>query len=312
MVLKLDNPPGNNEEAGHPRVSETITSRDNRWIKQFRAALAGDAPRTSRNSPCDSTGLAGIEGARLLETALRSGVETLAVLVSETGARHLSALASLIPDSARVLSTTDRLFAHVSGTESPQGIAALVKPRVATFDDLVHGLPLVLVLAGVQDPGNVGTLIRTAEAFGATGAAACHSGGTGTANPHSPKALRSSAGSALRLPILRGVAAPVLLAQLRIAGVSVYAASPGESGTGDSEPARRAILPWEADWRSPAALLVGNEGAGLPPDLVRSADAIIRIPQTAAWGAESGMDSLNVAVAGAILLYEAARQRGLA
>jgi TrmH family RNA methyltransferase len=71
------------------------------------------------------------------------------------------------------------------------------------------------------------------------------------------------------------------------------------------------MAPWEADWRGPAALLVGNEGAGLPPELARSADGIIRIPQAAAPDADAAMDSLNVAVAGSILLYEAARQRRL-
>jgi TrmH family RNA methyltransferase len=188
----------------------------------------------------------------------------------------------------------------VAATEAPQGIAALVKPRAATLDDLLHGTPLILLLAGVQDPGNVGALVRTAEALGATGAAACSAAGIGSANPFGPKALRASAGAALRLPILRGVATPILLAQLRVAGVRVYAASPD---------APNALAPWEVDWRAPAALLVGNEGAGLPEELVRSADAAVRIPQAAAPEG-TGLDSLNAAVAGSILLYEAARQRG--
>jgi TrmH family RNA methyltransferase len=271
------------------RVPESIASRDNRWLKQFRAALTGEHPGE----------LAGIEGARLVETALRSGVEVSAVLVSESGERHLERLRQWIPSSARILRTADRLFAYAAATEAPQGIAALVRPVSATFDDLVHGVPLVLLLAGVQDPGNVGALIRTAEAFGATGAATCAAGNIGTANPFSPKALRASAGAALRLPILRGVATPILLAQLRVAGVRVYAASPDAS---------EAKTPWEIDWRTPAALLVGNEGAGLPLDLVRGADAAVRIPQSA--DDPGAMDSLNAAVAGSILLYEAARQRG--
>jgi len=273
------------------RVPQPITSRDNRWLKRFRSALAGDA----------SGDLVGIEGARLVETALRSGVEISAVLVSESGARHLARLQPSMPPAARLLRTTDRLFAHAAATEAPQGIAALVRPRAATFDDLVRGLPLVLVMAGVQDPGNVGALVRTAEAFGASGAAACSAGGTGTANPFGPKALRASAGAALRLPILCGVATPILLAQLRVAGVRVYAACP------DSPQAK---APWEANWRVPAALLIGNEGAGLPAELVRSADAVVRIPQSTTPDAAAPMDSLNAAVAGSILLYEAARQRG--
>jgi RNA methyltransferase, TrmH family len=205
-----------------------------------------------------------------------------------------------------VLRTTDRLFAHAAATEAPQGIAALVRPLTATLDDLLRGTPLILVLAGVQDPGNVGTLVRTAEALGATGVAACPAGGIGTANPFGPKALRASAGAALRLPILRGVGTPILLAQLRVAGVRIYAACPDASDAPGPS-----MTAWEADWRAPAALLIGNEGAGLPAELVRSADAAVRIPQSAS-DAAAGMDSLNAAVAGSILLYEAARQRGRA
>ena len=153
-----------------------------------------------------------------METALRSGVEILAVLFSETGATHISRLQPWIPAEARLL-RTDATASSPSPAErkrrkaSPRWCARAPRP----FDDLIRGIPLILVMAGVQDPGNVGTLVRTAEALGATGVAVCAAGEIGTANPFSPKALRASAGSALRLPIIRGIAAPVLLAQLRIA-----------------------------------------------------------------------------------------------
>jgi RNA methyltransferase, TrmH family len=297
--------------AAPPRVSESIESRENRWLKRFRAALSGDSPARG-----ESDEIAGMEGARLVEAALRSGVEVLAVLFSDAGTKHLSRLAPRIPPNARLMRTSDRLFASASGTETPQGIAALVRPRAAKFDDLVVGVPLVLVLAGVQDPGNVGTLVRTAEAFGATGIAACAAGATGTANPFAPKALRASAGSALRLPILRGISAPVLLAQLRVVGVRTYAACPEHASISSDGVAKQVVAPWQLDWRAPVALLVGNEGAGLPSDLVRSADAVARIPQMshgdAARESDSPGESLNAAVAGSILLYEAARQRGFA
>ncbi len=319
-----------------PRVFEHLTSRDNRWIKQFRAALAGEpsrVPLPHHQSPEEIGEIVGVEGARLVQTALQtaqqSGLEIIAVLVSESGARHLPPLVDAIPAGARLLTTTDRLFAHISATETPQGIAALVRPYAATFDDLVLGTPLVVVMLGVQDPGNVGALVRTAEVFGATGIAVCAAGGTGTANPFGPKALRASAGSALRLPILRGIAAPVLLAQLRVAGVRIYAACPGDfrakhfrgkqESTAGAAPSPQVQAPWDVDWRPPAALLMGNEGAGVPAEIVRSADTLVRIPQ-AAWDADdapdssasSPVDSLNVAVAGGVLLFEAARQRGLA
>ena len=321
-----------------PPVSESIESRENRWLKRFRAALSGESSRGAsarpRGEPSSNQALpegeiAGIEGARLVETALHSGAEILALLFSDTGAKHIARLGPLIPREARVLRTTDRLFAFASGTETPQGVAALVRPRLGTLDDLIGGTPLILILAGVQDPGNVGTLVRTAEAFGASGIAACAAGAIGTANPFSPKALRASAGAALRLSILRGISAPVLLAQLRIAGVRVCAACPDEaSGAGGaasvrtaatargSANTRKALAPWEIDWRGPVALLIGNEGAGLPDELVRSADAVVRIPHaphySAAGDENAPAESLNAAIAGSILLYEAARQRGLA
>lgn len=309
--------------AASPRLSETIESRENRWLKRFRAGLSGERAGErageslrSRDSFQLQGEIAGIEGARLVETALRSGVEILAVLFSESGAKHIGRLGPWIPAEARLLRTSDRLFASASGTETPQGIAALVRPRVGSFDDLISGIPLILVLAGVQDPGNVGTLVRTAEAFGATGIAACAAGAIGTANPYAPKALRASAGSALRLPIVRGISAPVLLAQLRIAGVRVYAACPEDVPNGGSDGiARKPVPPWEINWRAPAALLVGNEGAGLPADVVHSADGMVQIPHAphriAAHQEDSRSESLNAAVAGSILLYEAARQRGL-
>lgn len=291
------------------RTPEPIASRDNAWLKRFHTALAGSSPRRGTAEEVAA------EGARLVSTALQSGAEVIAVLVSKSGERHLPHLAADIPPKARLLGTTDSLFAHVAGTETPQGVAALLRPPTATFDDLVRGpvTPLVVVLAGMQDPGNVGTLIRAAEAFGATGVATTSTGGCGTANPFGPKALRASAGSALRLPVLRGIAAPVLLAQLRVAGVRIFAASsnpcPASSQDSAPEPAVKALAPWKCDWRAPVALLIGNEGAGLPDEIVRSADAAVMIPQAAARHAGSPMDSLNAAVAGSVLLYEAARQR---
>src|SRR6266700_881896 len=211
-----------------------LTSRDNRWLKEFRIALRGGLPTDD--------GFVGVEGVRLVEEALRSACPIQAVLFSETGERHHERLAPLIgrPEMAfPTLRTTDRLFEGLADTEHPQGVAALVKPREVSFDDLVRTsasacAPLLVVLAGVQDPGNVGTILRTAAAFGATGAATAASGISGTASPYSPKALRASAGAALHLPILAGVSLAILLTQFK--------------------------------------------GAGLPEEVERSADARIRIP----------------------------------
>ncbi len=277
------------------RHAETVTSRDNRWLKRFRAAL-----RAGEVSP---DGAIGVEGARLVEEALSSGLRVEAVLISTAGERYLDRLAPWIggENEVRLLRTGDRLFASVADTRTPQGVAALVRPRIAAFDDLVRGLALVVVLVGVQDPGNVGTIVRAAEAFGATGVAACTHASSGTASPFTPKALRASAGSVLRLPVVQGMADAVLLAQLRIAGVKLYAASPASAGAGGS--GGDILNPWEADLRGPSALLIGNEGAGLPAEVERSADVRVRIPLA------HGVESLNAAVAASVLLYEAARQR---
>jgi RNA methyltransferase, TrmH family len=200
--------------------------------------------------------------------------------------------------------TSDKLFASVADTRTPQGIAALVRPRQATLENLLPGTALLAVLVGLQDPGNVGTIVRAAEAFGATGAATCPADGIGTADPFGPKAMRASAGSALRLPIVPGISPTILLAQLRMAGVKVYAAVVAESSGGASP----LLRPWEIDWKVPAAILIGNEGAGLPGELVRGADARAYIPQAAA-SAPVGIESLNAAMAASVLLYEAMRQR---
>ena len=262
-------------------------------------ALRGGLPTES--------GFVGVEGVRLVEEALRSGCPIQAVLFSESGQRHRERLAPLIdrPEMAfPTLRTTDRLFEGIADTEHTQGVAALVKPRATSFDDLVKSAgsacaPLLVVLAGVQDPGNVGTILRTAAAFGATGGATAASGVSGTASPYSPKALRASAGAALHLPILAGMSLAILLTQFKIAGIRTLASSVRTPEDG----AQPLLAPWQVDWCQPIALLVGNEGAGLPEEIERSADARIHIPMAI------GIESLNAGAAAAVVFYEAARQR---
>jgi RNA methyltransferase, TrmH family len=286
-----------------PERISVITSRDNQWLRRFRAFLGGDEGRD---------GIVGVEGVRLVEAALGSGLRVEGLLVSASGERHLARLAGLIAPELRILRTTNRLFAGVADTQTPQGVAALVQTRVATLEDVLRGVALVVVLIGVQDPGNVGTILRAAEAFGATGAATCSTGGVGTANPLGAKALRASAGSALRLPILYGMSTAILLAQLRVSGVKLYAAvRDGDAHLGRQSGAVPPVVrPWEADWKSPVALLIGNEGAGLGEEIVRSCDARVSIPQRES-GKMGAVESLNAAMAGSVLLYEAMRQRGV-
>lgn len=276
-----------------------ISSRDNKWLKEFRMALRGGLPTES--------GAVGVEGPRLVEEALRSGCPIRAVLFSESGARHHARLAPYLdrPEvSIPVFHTTDRHFEGVADTESPQGVAALVAPRSFALEEIVRtgkgcSSPLILVLVGVQDPGNVGTILRTAAAFGASAAIAAASGQSGTASPFAPKALRASAGAALHLPVIAGCAAGAAIEYLRASGIYVIATSSRDS---DSN-ARPLLTPWQVDWCRAVALLIGNEGQGLPEEFERSADARLRIPMS------SSVESLNAAAAAAVLFYEAARQR---
>jgi TrmH family RNA methyltransferase len=150
----------------------------------------------------------------------------------------------------------------------------------------------------------VGTIVRAAEAFGATGAVICPADSIGTADPFSPKALRASAGSSLRLPILPAVSSAALLSQLGASKIKLYAAVAAES----SAAASPLLRPWDIDWKIPAAILIGNEGSGLPAEFLRAADARVYIPQAAA-SAPVGIESLNAAMAANILLYEAMRQK---
>jgi RNA methyltransferase, TrmH family len=296
----MAHPAGSTARPSSTGSAGVITSRDNRWLKRFRAALAGDH---------GDDGIVGVEGVRLVEAALGSNLPVEALLVSESGARHLPRIAPVLASTVAVLRTTDKLFAGGADTQTPQGIAALVHPRLATIETLMVETPLLVVLIGVQDPGNVGTIVRAAEAFGASGAATCPADGIGTADPFGPKALRASAGSAMRLPIVSGISSTILLAQLRKNGVKVYAAvAASDDPKNKSSNAGSCLCPWEIDWKASAAILIGNEGAGLPADLVRSADARVYIPQAPATAAV-GIESLNAAMAASVLLYEAMRQR---
>lgn len=301
-------PAGSNARQAIRGNAAVISSRENRWLKRFRSALSGE-----RNDE----GIVGVEGVRLVEAALGSSLPVEAVLLSESGARHLPRVATVLASAVPVLRTSDKLFASVADTRAPQGIAALVRPRQATVESLLPGTVLLVVLVGVQDPGNVGTIVRAAEAFGATGAATCLADGIGTADPFEPKALRASAGSALRLPIIHGISPTVLLAQLRMIRVKVYAAVAAAAAVSEnsknkaSDAASHLLCPWDIDWKIPVAILIGNEGSGLPAEIVRAADARVYIPQ-AAGTAPVGIESLNAAMAASVLLYEAMRQRNTA
>jgi TrmH family RNA methyltransferase len=233
------------------------------------------------------TGPVSIEGEHLVEEALRSGVRLRAVFVRNGSRQVLDRLP--MPPDVTVVELTPEVFASAVETESPQGIAALVDPPRFTIENVVAGAkPLVVIAAGLQDPGNLGTLVRSAEAFGASGMLTL----PGTVSIWNPKALRASSGSAFRLPVVSAQREEILAA-LRQRGIAMYAAVAAEGRPCDV-----------VNLSGPAAFLIGNEGSGLPEDLLQEAGERITIP------APGPVESLNAGIAGSILLYEAARQRG--
>jgi TrmH family RNA methyltransferase len=248
-----------------PRA-ETITSAANPLVKEVRRAIA--------RGGLTHDGLCVAETFHLLEEALRSRRDVPVVLASESAAQQLGRLR--VP---KLLILPDALFNSISATESAQGVIALVRPPAWTLDDAFAAPALVVVLDALQDPGNAGTIIRTAEAFGATGAIFLK----GSVSPHNPKTLRASAGSLFRLPY-------VTAASLTLPGVQLYAAVAH---------APRTLR--DVDLTAPCALIVGNEAHGVSPEL-RAAATEISIPT-------AGVESLNAAIAAAVLLYEARRQR---
>ena len=255
----------------------TISSRTNTRVKQLRAAF-------QENSRL-SQGLVAIEGDHLLEEALRSGIAPRTVFLSQR--REVPRL----PQSTEIIYLTDDVFASSVETRSPRGIAALIdQPTYRLNAVLDEPSPLLLVAAGLQDPGNLGTLIRSAEAFGAAGVLTT----PGTVSPWNQKALRASVGSIFRIPVV-----PVTkedLSEIQTRGVRLLAAV-GADGNG--------VIPaQEIDLTRSSAIIIGNEGSGLAPEWLAMAIARITIP------CPGPVESLNAAVAGSLLLYEASRQRG--
>jgi TrmH family RNA methyltransferase len=180
----------------------------------------------------------------------------------------------------------EQLFSQIAGTEAPQGVIALVQPPDWAADDLFRAPALLVVLDAVQDPGNAGTIVRAAEAFGGSGVLFLE----GTVSPFNSKTLRASAGSLFRLPYLTSVGRDLALKELRRRSVQTLAACSHEGSP-----------PEAFDWTLPTALIVGSEAHGVSEGL-SSAAAKVRIPTR-------GVESLNAAVAAAVLLYGASRQR---
>jgi RNA methyltransferase, TrmH family len=255
-----------------------VSSRANARVKQLRAAFQGHARL--------SGGLIAIEGDHLLEEALRSGMVLKTVFVSER-----REVPRVVPHGVEVLRLTEDVFGSVVETQSPQGVAALLVPPVRVLEDAMGGTgaALILIAAGLQDPGNLGTLVRSAEAFGANGVLTT----PGTVSAWNQKALRASVGSVFRMPVVAVTASEI--EGLKERGVKLVAAV----GSDDAN----VVAADEMDFSGACALMIGNEGAGLAAEWLDICDVRVTIPCPGA------VESLNAAVAGSLLLYEASRQR---
>lgn len=258
-----------------------IASRQNAAVKQLRKAFA---------EPEFARGIVAVEGVRVIEEAIRSGLRFQAVFFSESGRLHANRLLQQISRHAEALLLPDDVFASAVSTESPQGVAALVTLKPTNLKELLEGEggnQLMVAVAGIQDPGNLGTIIRSAEAFSARAVLL----GESTVSAANPKAVRASAGSVFREPVVavKMIETLVLLKQhgYRVAASSSHKGKPLH----------------EADLTGAVALLIGNEGAGLAPALAAAADELIMIPHS------PRVESLNAGIAASILLYETQRQR---
>src|ERR1700678_4107085 len=277
--------------AAHSRLRR-IEGRHNPLIKQLRQAFS--------RAELTETGDCAIEGLRILEEAIRSGLRFSAVFFRESARDRADRLLPQIGAQVETLLLPDKLFDSLVPSESPQGVAALVRLKDFSLDDLIERLRVgpIIILAGLQDPGNLCEILRWSEAFGCSGVVL----GEGTVSPFNSKVVRASAGSVFRLPVIHGQShgsgksatakLEEVSAKLRAQGVRQIATSSHKGTPLD-----------QADLKSNVAIFFGNEGAGLPREVMARMDELISIPHT------QQVESLNAGVAASIVLYEAARQR---
>lgn len=259
-----------------------VSSRQNALVKELRKAFS--------RGTCTSDGSLAIEGVRLIEEAVRSGLRFQAIAFSESGRIHAGRLLPQIASHAETLLLPDDVFASAVSTESPQGVAALVKLKSFRLEELLNQAiddVLLVGVAGLQDPGNLGTIIRSAEAFAARGVLL----GEKTVSGFNPKVARASAGSLFRQPVI-SVSLQEVIPTLKEHRIRVLATS-----------SHKGAPPAQADFTRPCLVVIGNEGAGVPTEILAAADELITIPHA------PRVESLNAGIAASIVLYEAARQK---
>ncbi|MGL5512019.1 MAG: TrmH family RNA methyltransferase [Sporomusa sp.] len=267
-------------------MTEFISSPANKLIKEV-VSLKQKKHR-------DCLGMFIAEGMRIVEECAVSGwpihlcIYTEAAAVRERMRRVIDKLAA---NKCRMVMVPEDLYHKLADTEQPQGIMTVVRKRQATLTEMTPNnniRPLIVVLDGIQDPGNVGTIIRTADAAGCTGVITLK----GSADLYAGKTVRATMGSLFHLPVIEGLTADQLVTELRQANVKLMVTC-----------LQNSAIYYQADFSNSVAIIFGNEGQGVCPDLITKADTCLNIPLV------GSAESLNVAVAAGILLYEAVRQR---
>ncbi len=278
--MRSPHPPARSRKTAPERLRR-VEGRHNALVKEMRRAFS--------RAELTEAGDCAIEGVRIVEEAIRSGLRFHAVFFSESAEGHAQRLLPQIGAHVETAVLPDKLFTSVVPSETPQGVAALVRYRQSSLEDLLAKAALgpFVVVTGLQDPGNLGTILRSAEAFGAAGVIL----GEGTVSPFNSKVVRGSAGSIFRLPVVRGKLVDVL-PLLREKSVRLVATS-----------SHKGVPLPEADLNRPIAVLIGGEGAGIPKDVMGKIDEVVAIPHAAQ------VESLNAGVAASIVLYEIARQK---
>lgn len=266
-----------------PMAIRPVTGKTNPLIKLIRLVAS-----QARKAPAD---IVLAEGTRSVEEAMVSGLPVESILISErygNDPRERRLMDRILKTQAKIWRAADAIFNQASGVRTPQGIIALVQIPVLGMKDVVlPDKPLVLCACGIQDPGNLGTLVRTAAAAGVSLVCSL----AGTVSARNPKTVRASAGALFRVQVVEQVSAPEFLDFCRRRSIALLSSSPqGE------------VCYSDVDLTRACALLVGNEGRGLDISVWKGATSV-RIPMT------STVESLNVSAAGAILLFEAFRQR---
>jgi TrmH family RNA methyltransferase len=273
--------------------SAVVTSRRHSLVKELSEI------RDDRDSP-----LMFLEGPRLVKEILASDIP-IEILVWTKAAEEEDAFKAAHAKTKRKLPVSESVFKSISDVDNPQGILAIARCPNWSWQEIIDRTPApMVILDGVQDPGNVAAIIRTAEAAGASGIVTT----PGTAHLFSPKALRGAMGSTLRLPSLEHLSVRDIVKELRKNNILLVAATMVEKtkGKGPSRSQMLSELPLQytqLNWKMSAALLFGQEGKGIAEEWDSHIHQSIFVPM------QPPVESLNVAAAAAILLYESFRQR---